>query len=69
MDNQNIQQNIQNNLQQWMLRNNKNISYGDLIKLSRGENLDKMDGFYSEEELKIREAILQSNRDRLQKFQ
>ena len=54
MNNQNIQQ---------------NISYGDLIKLSQGESFDKMDGFYSEEELKIREAILQSNRDRLQKFQ
>jgi len=68
MDNSTIQQNLQANLQQWMLRNNKSLTYGDLMKVSRGDKIDEMNGFYTEEEEKMREAILQSNRERLKKF-
>jgi len=68
MDNSTIQQNLQANLQQWMLRNNKSLTYGDLMKVSRGDKIDEMHGFYTQEEEKMREAILQSNRERLKKF-
>lgn len=56
---------LEKNLQEWMLRNRKTKTYGELLEVSRGNNNDLMDNFYTENERKLRDEITKSNKERL----
>ena len=59
---------LEKNLQEWMLRNGKTKTYGELLEASRGNNDDLMDNFYTESERKLRNEIIKSDKERLLKL-
>ena len=58
---------LEKNLQEWMLRNRKTKTYGELLEISRGNN-DLQDNFYTESERKLRDEIIKSDKERLLRF-
>ena len=55
------------NLKEWLLRNRgESLSYGDLMNIDNDINIDE--SILSSEEQRIKDNIIQSDKNRLQKF-
>lgn len=60
---------INQNLKNWMIRNNKSMTYGDILKLSENDRVNDIYSFYTKDEYDLLQETLKSNRNRLQRFQ